>query len=90
MLPVQSTEDIEYLVKESEIVTGRHGRKFVIYGADHIAYLIQWRSIGCMVQRLDDADNPVDTRYLLPCELRVHSLGEALRAGLLFTPPVRQ
>jgi hypothetical protein len=90
MLPVLASDDIEFLVKESEILTGQHGRKFVITGAEHLAYLIQWRSIGCMVQRLDESDNPIDTRYLLPSELRAHNVGVALRAGLLFTPPVNQ
>ena len=30
LLSVQAPEDIEYLVKESEVLTGRSGRTFVI------------------------------------------------------------
>jgi len=37
LLSVQAPEDIEYLVKESEVLTGRSGRTFVIAGADRSA-----------------------------------------------------
>ena len=36
LLSVQAPEDIEYLVKESEVLTGRSGRTFVIAGADRL------------------------------------------------------
>lgn len=88
MLPVRAPGDIEYLVKESEVITDQPGRKFVISGADRLAYRIQWHPIGYKVQRLDDADNPTCTLYMLPGEFHMHSLGEALRAGQLFSPPV--
>ena len=89
MLPVRAAADIEYLVKESEVVTGKPGRRFVIAGADRLVYRIQWHPIGCKVQRLDNAGNATCTAYLLHGELYAHSLGEALRAGQLFTPKVR-
>lgn len=88
LLPVRAPEDIEYLVKESEVMTGQPGRKFVISGADRLVYRIQWHPIGYKVQRLDDTDNATCTLYMLPGEFHVHSLGEAIRAGQLFTPSV--
>ena len=88
MVTVRATEDIEFLVKESEVITGRLGRKFVIAGADRLAYLIQWHPVGFKVQRLDHKDNPICTLYMLPGEFHTHSLGEALHAGQLFTSPV--
>jgi hypothetical protein len=88
MVNVHASEDIEYLVKESEIVTGRLGRKFVISGADHLVYMIQWYPVGYKVQRLDEMGNPISTNYVQPDELASHSLGEALRAGQLYTAPV--
>jgi hypothetical protein len=88
MLPVQAPGDIEYLVKESEVITGQPGRKFVISGADYLVYRIQWHPIGYQVQRLDAAGNPTCTLTMLPGEFQMHSLGEALRAGQLFTSPV--
>ncbi len=89
MLPVRATADIEYLIKESEVVTGEPGRRFVIAGADRLVYRIHWHPIGCKVQRLDNAGNATSTAYLLHAELYAHSLGEALRAGQLFSPTVR-
>ena len=88
MLPVRAAADIEYLVKESEVITGHPGRKFVIAGADRLVYQLQWHPIGCKVQRLDDAGNATCTLYMLHGEFHAHSLGEALRAGQLFTPVV--
>lgn len=85
MVPVRATEDIEFLVKESEVITGRFGRKFVIAGADRLVYLILWHPDGYHVQRLDHQGNPICTLTMLPAEFDAHSLGEALRAGQLFT-----
>lgn len=85
MVSVRATEDIEFLVKESEIITGRFGRKFVIASADRLVYLIQWHRDAYQVQRLDDQGNPVCTLTMLPDAFEAHSLGEALRAGQLFT-----
>ena len=42
LIQVRTPADIEYLVKESEVVTGHPVRKFVIYGADRLAYRIAW------------------------------------------------
>ncbi|MCU6435317.1 hypothetical protein LPB67_16190 [Undibacterium sp. Jales W-56] len=89
MVNVHASEDIEFLVKESEIVTGQLGRKFVISGADQLVYMIQWYPDGYKVQRLDDEGNATSTLYVQPEELGSHSLGEALRAGQLYTPQVR-
>jgi hypothetical protein len=88
MVPVRATEDIEFLVKESEVITGRFGRKFVIASADRLVYLILWHPDGYQVQRLDHKGNPICTLTMLPAEFDTHSLGEALRAGQLFTSPV--
>ncbi len=90
LLTVQPPEDIEFLVKESEVLTGRAGRTFVIASADWLAYRVHWHPIGLKVERLDAAGQILSTRYLLPKEFIRHSLMEALAAGQLFTPPVRR
>ena len=89
LLSVQTPEDIEFLVNESEVLTGRAGRTFVIAGADWLAYRVQWHPIGLKVERLDAAGRVLNTRHLLPTEFRRHSLMEALATGQLFTPPLR-
>ena len=89
LLPVRATADIEYLIKESEVITGAPGRTFVIWGADRIVYRVRWHPVGCQIKRLDDSGEPTSTVYLLHSELPTHVLGEALRAGQLFTPTVK-
>src|SRR5437899_4596071 len=84
LIQVCTPADIEYLVKESEVVTGSPGRKFVIYGADRLIYRIAWHPNGYHVERLDESDNPTSTTYLLPAQFSAHGLGEALSRGQLF------
>jgi hypothetical protein len=86
LIQVCTPADIEYLVKESEVVTGHAGRKFVIYGADRLTYRIAWHPSGYRVERLDDGDNPTSAMYLTSAQLGAHGLGEALARGQLFTP----
>jgi hypothetical protein len=88
LIQVRAPADIEYLVKESEVVTGHPGRKFVIYGADRLAYRIAWHPNGYHVERLDESDKPTSTMYLPPAQFSAHGLGEALCRGQLFTPPL--
>ena len=86
LVPVRTPRDLEYLVTESEVVTGKPGRKFVIAGADRLTYRVQWQPHGYCVERLDEADKPICTMYLRPPEFHAHSLGSALRGGVLLTP----
>ena len=86
LVQVCTPAEIEYLVKESEVVTGNRGRKFVIYGADRLAYRIAWCPHGYQVERLDESDKPTSTMYLLPAQFGAHGLGEAISRGQLFTP----
>ncbi|NTV70031.1 MAG: hypothetical protein HGA71_07800 [Azonexaceae bacterium] len=90
LLTVQAPEDIEFLVKESEVLTGLAGRTFVIASADWLVYRVHWLPIGLKVERLDAAGRVMSTQYLLPNEFHRHSLIDALAAGQLFTPPVRR
>ena len=93
LLTVQAPEDIEFLVKESEVLTGQAGRTFVISGADWLVYRVSFcertHPSGLKVERLDAHGRVVSTQHLLPREFLGHSLIEALAAGQLFTPPVR-
>src|ERR1700688_3576424 len=86
LIQVSTPAEIEYLVKESEVVTRHPGRKFVIFGADRLVYQIASHSNGYHVERLDESDNPTSTMYLLPAQFSAHGLGEALSRGQLFTP----
>lgn len=90
LLAVQAPEDIEFLVKESEVLTGHAGRLFVIAGADWITYRVLWHPMGVKVERLDERGQALSTQHLLLWEFIDHSLVEAQRAGQLFTPSVRR
>ncbi|WP_150429951.1 hypothetical protein [Dechloromonas sp. CZR5] len=90
LLTVQAPEDIEFLIKESEVLTGRTGRTFIIAGADRLAYRVHWHPIGVKVEHLDAAGRVLSTQYQLLNEFRRHSLIDTLAAGQLFTPPVRR
>jgi len=90
LLTVHAPEDIEFLIKESEVLTGRAGRTFVIAGADWLAYRVHWHPIGLKVERLDAGGRVLSAQHLLPREFVGHSLMEALAAGQLFTPPIRR
>ena len=89
LLIVQAPEDIEFLIKENEVLTGLAGRTFVIASADWLVYRVRWHPVGLKVERLDAAGQVLSTRHLLSAEFRRHSLMEALAAGQLFTPPLR-
>ena len=88
LLTVQAAEDIEFLVKESEVLIGRAGRTFVIAGADWLAYRVHWHPISLKVERLNEEGRVLSTQHLLPREFVGHSLIEALAVGQLFTSPV--
>ena len=88
LLPVRALDDIEYLVKESEVVTGQAGRAFVIVGADRLIYRVHWHPLGFKVERLDVHGDILDSRHLLPSSFEQHGLAQALACGQLFTASV--
>ena len=86
---VRGLTEIEFLVKESEVLTGNAGRVFVISGADQLAYRVRWHPANIEVERLDADGAILDTQHLLPGDFATHSVVEALMAGQLYTAPVR-
>ncbi|MDF3831959.1 hypothetical protein P3W85_03165 [Cupriavidus basilensis] len=88
LMTVQAAQDIEFLVKESEVLTGRPGRIFVVAGADRLRYRVHWHPVGLKVERLDDMGSTLSSQHLLPWEFLEHTLIEAAAAGQLYTPPI--
>jgi hypothetical protein len=92
LLPVRTPEDIELLVKESEIVTGHTGRVFVIASADRLAYRVHWRTrerpLGLLVERLGPAKQILCAEHLPLWEFLEHPLMEALATRQLYTVPL--
>lgn len=88
LLPVRSVDELELLVKESEILTGNAGRAFVVAGADRPAYLVRADIAGFDIARLD---SPVQHQTLATGqELASHAIGNAMACGLLYTEPLPQ
>jgi len=89
LMRVFGMAEIEFLVKESEVLTGCAGRVFVISGADQLTYRVHWHPAIIEVERLDADGTVLDTQHLLPSDFATHSVVEALMAGQLYTEPVR-
>ena len=80
---VRALSDLEYLVKESEIVTGCWGRLFHIRSQDRPVWISL--EFGGFVIRNMGRDDASREMYL-PRRLMMDAvIGHALRSGMLFT-----
>lgn len=86
--PVGRIEDLEFLVKESEVLTGRSGRRFVVASADRPVYRVHWRSPALVIERLDDRGVVCDSQFLLPWEFENHVLAQAMASQQLLASSV--
>ena len=81
-------EDLEFLVKESEVLTGRSGRRFVIASADRLYYQVHWRSPALVIERVDQRGAVCDRQFLLPWEFEHHPLAQAMDSRQLFATAI--
>ena len=86
--PVRGIEDLGFLVKESEVLTGRSGRRFVIASADRLHYLVHWRSPALVIERIDAHGVVRDRQLLLPWEFEAHPVAQAIASRQLFATSV--
>lgn len=86
--PVRGIEDLEFLVKESEVLTGRSGRRFVVASADRLHYLVHWRSPALVIERIDAHGVVRDRQLLLPWEFEEHPVAQAIASRQLFATSV--
>jgi len=89
LMRVRGLAEVEFLIKESEVLTGHAGRIFVISGADRLTYRVRWHPMIIEVERLDSSGAVIDTQHLPPHDFSAHSVVEALMAGQLYTAPVQ-
>ena len=87
-LRVLPGEEIADLVKESEVRTGRPGRRFVIHGAERLAYRVLALPGGLEVTRIDERGRAFACAFVPARSLEHHPLALAQRAGCLFTQPL--
>ncbi len=85
LLPVREAADIDFLVKESEILTGMAGRTFVVLGACSQSYHIELQPCGYLLDPLDDSGAGTGAQFVNAGEWPSHAVVRALRAGLVFT-----
>ena len=80
---VRALSDLEYLVKESEIMTSTPGRMFHIRSQDR-PVLISLESGGFVIRNVGQHD--ASRTIYLPRRLMLDALiGHALKSGMLFT-----
>lgn len=85
LVPVHCEREIEDRVKESEVLTGRPGRKFVVAGAERLAYHVEWTAAGLNVRRVNENGELTEAQFMRAREIKDHTLGNALHCGRLFT-----
>ena len=86
--PVLPGDEIADLVKESEVRTGRPGRRFVIHGAERLAYRVLAHPGGLEIARIDGRGRPFACVYVPAKSFEHHPLAHAQRAGCLFMQPL--
>ena len=88
LLPVRTVSDLEWLVKESELLTGKPGRRFVVAGGDRPAYEVRLDTAGFEVLRIDmDPLGTAPTHSSKP-EFQQHPVADAMACGRLYTSRV--
>ncbi|KQW02878.1 hypothetical protein [Rhizobacter sp. Root1221] len=90
LAPVRTLTDLDWLVKEREILTGEPGREFVVLGADRPAYHVTLDTAGYQIQRVDDDSCAATPMHSTAPDLVRHTLGNALACGLLYTAALHQ
>lgn len=89
LLPVRSLNDLDWFVKESEIITGNPGREFVVAGADGPTFRIHLDHVGYQIARVDRGEPAAAPASATAPELAhqtlVDALGDALAGGQLYT-----
>ncbi|HET9643808.1 MAG TPA: hypothetical protein VFP68_10745 [Burkholderiaceae bacterium] len=85
---VLADDEIVDLVKESEVRTGKAGRRFVILGAERLAYRVLAHVGGLEITRFDEGGRPRECVYVPVGSLDQHPLMHAQRAGCLYTQPL--
>lgn len=86
--PVRTLGDIDFLVKENEIMTGSAGRTFVVMGLRDEACRIALQPCGYVIEPLDEREESTGAHYVSAADWPCHAVVRALRAGLLFTHEV--
>lgn len=84
LVRVRNRDDLDWYVKESELITGKHGREFVVAGADRPAFRVHLDEGGYEIVRVDEPNGPGVRTRATRRELSRHAVGDAMLCGLLY------
>ena len=85
LLQVRTVSDLEWFVKESEVVTGRPGRDFVVAGGDRPADQVRADAVGFEVLRIDLDPSGTARTHSSNAEFFQHPVASAMACGRLYT-----
>lgn len=88
---VRSLNDLDWFVKESEIITGNPGREFVVADADEgqSTFRVCLGHVGYQIARVNRGEEAATAVCATATELVRHVVGDALVRGRLYTPALR-
>jgi len=86
LVPVRTLDDLDWYVKEREMLTGEPGRVFVVDGKDALTYVVQLDQAGYLISPVRIAADPDLHATTVARDILGHALGNALRLGRLYTP----
>ena len=66
LVPVRTLNDLDWLVKESELMTGEPGREFVVAGADRPAFHVRLEHGGYQIDAPTTTPAPCPTGRRCP------------------------
>jgi hypothetical protein len=89
LIPVQNREQLQWLVKESEMLTGRPGREFFLVGDDRPALNVLLDHTGHEIVANGCCNASDLPRQAGTQQLRELTLDLAFFFGLLFTTPIQ-
>jgi hypothetical protein len=87
LIPVQDREQLQWLVKESEMLTGRPGREFFLLGENRPALNVLLDHSGYEI--VANAQSSTPSAFPADPKLRELTLEFAFSYGLLFTTPIQ-
>ncbi len=88
---VRSLNDLDWFVKESEVITGSPGREFVVADADEgqSTFRVCLGHVGYQIARMNRGEEAATAVCATAAELVRHVVGDALVRGRLYTPALR-
>jgi len=86
LVPVRTRDDLDWYVKEREMLTGKPGRIFVVEGKEAPTYVVQLDPAGYLISPVHLSAEPDLHAATIAPDIFERTLGSALLLGRLYTP----